>query len=125
MRPATPRCTNQRAKGYVGLTGASRRTLIDTGILHADAAAAHATEDRILDDDAHASPTVHRATVTDLADEFTRLDLTDPATSCRQATAFGRVHRAIASAMTHPPYRSDNSMNRQWDHSSFGTSAPS
>jgi len=29
------------------------------------------------------SPTVHAVTVADLADEFTRLDLTDPATSCR------------------------------------------
>ena len=54
------------------------RTLIDAG-----AAGAYAEEDRILDTDAHASPTVHPVTVADLADEFTRLDLTEPATSCR------------------------------------------
>ncbi len=60
------------------------RALIDGGALHADAAAAYAEEDRILDADALASPTVHRVTVADLADEFTRLDLTDPATSCRR-----------------------------------------
>jgi hypothetical protein len=59
------------------------RALIDTGVLHADAAGAYAEEDRILDADAVASPTVHAVTVADLADEFTRLDLTDPATSCR------------------------------------------
>ena len=59
------------------------RALIDAGALHADAAGAYAEEDRILDADAHASPTVHPVTVADLADEFTRLDLTDPATSCR------------------------------------------
>jgi len=59
------------------------RALIDAGVLHADAAAAYAEEDRILDDDAHASPTVHSVTVADLADEFTRLDLTEPATPCR------------------------------------------
>jgi hypothetical protein len=59
------------------------RTLIDAGLLHADAAAAYAEEDRILDDDAHASPSVHPVTVADLADEFTRLDLTEVARSCR------------------------------------------
>ena len=59
------------------------RALIDAGALHADEAAAYAEEDLILDDDPHASPTVHSVTVTDLADEFTRLDLTEPATSCR------------------------------------------
>jgi len=59
------------------------RALIDAGALHADAAAAYAEEDRILGDDAHASPTVHSVTVADLADEFTRLDLTEPATTCR------------------------------------------
>ena len=58
------------------------RALIDAGVLHADAAGAYAEEDRILDADAVASPTVHAVTVADLADEFTRLDLTDPATSC-------------------------------------------
>ena len=57
--------------------------LIDAGVLHADAAGAYAEEDRILDADAHTSPTVHPVTVVDLADEFTRLDPTDPATSCR------------------------------------------
>jgi len=60
------------------------RALIDAGVLHADAAAATAEEDRILDADALASPTVHAVTVADLTDEFTRLDLTDPATSCRR-----------------------------------------
>ena len=59
------------------------RVLIDTGVLHPDAAAAYAEEDRILAADAHTSPTVHPVTVADLADEFTRLDLTEPATSCR------------------------------------------
>lgn len=59
------------------------RALIDAGVVHADAAGAYAEEDRILDADAQASPTVHPVTVADLADEFTRLDLTDPATSCR------------------------------------------
>ena len=59
------------------------RALIDAGALHAYEAAAYAEEDRILADDPHASPTVHPVTVADLADEFTRLDLTDPATSCR------------------------------------------
>jgi hypothetical protein len=58
------------------------RALIDAGVVHADAAGAYAEEDRILDADAVASPTVHAVTVADLADEFTRLDLTDPATSC-------------------------------------------
>ena len=53
------------------------------GSLHADAAAANAEEDGSLGDDAHASPTVHRVTIADLADEFTRLDLSEPATSCR------------------------------------------
>jgi len=59
------------------------RTLIDAGLLHADEAAANAEEDRILADDAHASPAVHAVTVADLADEFTRLDLTESASSCR------------------------------------------
>ena len=59
------------------------RALVDAGVLHADEAGATAEEDRILDADAVASPTVHAVTVADLADEFTRLDLTDPATSCR------------------------------------------
>ena len=59
------------------------RALIENGALHADEAAAYAEEDRILDEDPHTSPTVHPVTVADLADEFTRLDLTDPATSCR------------------------------------------
>jgi hypothetical protein len=59
------------------------RALIDAGALHADEAAAYAEEERILDEDPHTSPTVHPITVADLADEFTRLDLTDPASSCR------------------------------------------
>lgn len=59
------------------------RTLIADGTLHADESAAFAEEDSILEADQHASPTVHAVTVADLADEFTRLDLTDPATSCR------------------------------------------
>ena len=59
------------------------RALIDAGLLHADEAAAYAEEDRILADDAHASPTLHLVTVADLADEFTRLDLTESASSCR------------------------------------------
>jgi len=59
------------------------RALIAAGVLYADAAGATAEEDRILEADALASPTVHAVTVADLADEFTRLDLTDPATSCR------------------------------------------
>jgi hypothetical protein len=59
------------------------RALVDAGVLHADSAGATAEEDRILEADALASPTVHAVTVADLADEFTRLDLTDPATSCR------------------------------------------
>ena len=59
------------------------RVLIDTGVLHPDAAGAYAEEDRILAADAHTSPAVHPVTVADLADEFTRLDLTEPATSCR------------------------------------------
>lgn len=58
------------------------RALIADGVLHPDAAGAYAEEERILDADPHASPTVHPVTVADLADEFTRLDLTDPATSC-------------------------------------------
>jgi hypothetical protein len=60
------------------------RALIDAGALHADEAAALAEEERILDEDPHTSPTVHPITVADLADEFTRLDLTDPASSCRR-----------------------------------------
>jgi len=59
------------------------RTLIDAGLLHPDEAAANAEEDRILDEDAQASPAVHEVTVADLADEFTRLDLTESASSCR------------------------------------------
>ncbi len=59
------------------------RTLIDAGLLHADEAAAYAEEDRILAADTNASPTVHAVTVADLADEFTRLDLTQSASSCR------------------------------------------
>jgi hypothetical protein len=59
------------------------RALIEAGALHADEAAAYAEEDRILDEDPHTSPTVHPITVADLADELTRLDLTDPASSCR------------------------------------------
>lgn len=59
------------------------RALIDGGRLHADEAAAFAEEDRILADDPHTSPVVHPITVADLADEFTRLDLTAPATSGR------------------------------------------
>jgi len=60
------------------------QALIGAGVLHADAAGAYAEEDRILEADAVASPAVHAVTVADLADEFTRLDLTDPATSCRR-----------------------------------------
>jgi hypothetical protein len=60
------------------------QALIDAGALHADEASAHAEEERILDQDPHTSPTVHAITVADLADEFTRLDLTDPASSCRR-----------------------------------------
>jgi hypothetical protein len=59
------------------------RTPIDARLLHADEAAAYAEEDRILADDAQASPTVHAVTVADLADEFTRLELTEAAASCR------------------------------------------
>lgn len=59
------------------------RVLIDGGTLHGSEAAAYAEEDRILDEDPHTSPSVHPITVADLADEFTRLDLTAPATSCR------------------------------------------
>ena len=58
------------------------RALVDRGKLRADEAAASAEVDRILDADADASPTVHPVTVADLADEFTRLGLTSPATSC-------------------------------------------
>ena len=58
------------------------RALIDRGKLHADEGAAAAEEDRILDADADATPSVHRVTVADLADEFTRLGLTTPASSC-------------------------------------------
>ena len=58
------------------------RALIDRGKLHGDEGAAAAEEDRLLDADAHASPTVHPVTVADLADEFTRLGLTTSATSC-------------------------------------------
>jgi hypothetical protein len=54
------------------------RTLIDDGTLHADAADAHSKADGILDSDAEAAPRVHPVTVADLADLFTRLDLTDP-----------------------------------------------
>lgn len=73
------------------------RALIDAGALHADVAGATAEEDSILATDPQASPTVHPITVADLADEFTRLDLTNPATSCRQALAFRRAYRARCS----------------------------
>jgi len=59
------------------------RALIERGTLHADETSAYAEENRILDEDPHTSPAVHPVTVADLADEFTRLDLTAPATSCR------------------------------------------
>ena len=59
------------------------RTLIADGTVHADESAAFAEEDSILAADRQASPAVHAVTVADLADEFTRLDLTEPATSCR------------------------------------------
>ena len=59
------------------------RVLIDRGALHADEAAAYAEEDWILAEDPHTSPAVHPVTVADLADEFTRLDLTAAASSCR------------------------------------------
>jgi hypothetical protein len=59
------------------------RVLVDSGRLQASEAAAAAAEDRILAEDRHASPAVHAVSVADLADEFTRLDLTDPASSCR------------------------------------------
>ena len=58
------------------------RALIDRGKLHGDETTAAAEEDRILDTDPHASPTVYPVTVADLADEFTRLGLTAPASSC-------------------------------------------
>jgi hypothetical protein len=57
--------------------------LIDRGTLHADEAAASAEEERILEGDPHTAPKVHPITVADLADEFTRLDLTGPPSSCR------------------------------------------
>jgi hypothetical protein len=59
------------------------RALLERGALYADEAAANAEEDRILDEDPHTSPSVLPVTVADLADEFTRLDLTQAATSCR------------------------------------------
>ncbi len=58
------------------------RTLIADGTLHADEGTAYAEEDRLLESDPNASPEVHAVTVADLADEFTRLGLIDPATSC-------------------------------------------
>lgn len=58
------------------------RTLIDDGTLYADEASAFAEEDRLLETDPNASPEVHTVTVADLADEFTRLGLIDPTTSC-------------------------------------------
>jgi hypothetical protein len=58
------------------------RTLINEGTLHGDEVEAYAEESRILDSDPHASPEVHAVTVADLADEFTRLGLTDAAASC-------------------------------------------
>ena len=58
------------------------RTLIADGTLHADEAAAYAEEDHLLETDPNASPVVHTVTVADLADEFTRLGLIDPAPSC-------------------------------------------
>ncbi len=58
------------------------RTLIGDGTLHADEEAAYAAEREILEADPHAAPEVHAVTVADLADEFTRLGLTEPATSC-------------------------------------------
>jgi hypothetical protein len=59
------------------------RALIERGALHADEAAAYAEEDRILAEDPHTSPVVHPVTVAELADEFTRLDLTARTASCR------------------------------------------
>jgi hypothetical protein len=59
------------------------RALIERGSLHPDEASARTEEERVLDEDPHTSPTVHPVTVADLADEFTRLDLTAPAASCR------------------------------------------
>lgn len=58
------------------------RALIDRGTLHGDEAAAAAEEDRIMAEDRDASPTVHPVTVADLADELTRLGLTESASSC-------------------------------------------
>jgi len=58
------------------------RALIERGALHGDEAAAAAEEDRILDADPNASPSIHTVTVADLADEFTRLGLTESASSC-------------------------------------------
>jgi hypothetical protein len=58
------------------------KALIEGGRLHGSEAAARVEEDRILGEDRLASPTVHAITVADLADEFTRLDLTAPARSC-------------------------------------------
>jgi hypothetical protein len=59
------------------------RALIERGSLHPDEVSARTEEERVLDEDPHTSPTVHPVTVADLADEFTRLDLTAPAASCR------------------------------------------
>jgi hypothetical protein len=59
------------------------RLLIEAGTLHASEASAAAEEERLLAEDPQSSPEVHAITVADLADEFTRLDLTDPASSCR------------------------------------------
>jgi hypothetical protein len=75
------------AIGEYGLEAVAEQylqALVDRGTLHADEAAARAEEERILDEDPHTSPKVHPVTVADLADEFTRLDLTDPASSCRR-----------------------------------------
>ena len=58
------------------------RSLIERGALHGDEAAAADEEDRIMAEDRDASPTVHPVTVADLADEFTRLGLTESASSC-------------------------------------------
>jgi hypothetical protein len=58
------------------------RVLVERGALHAGEDGAYAAAERILAEDRHASPEVHAITVADLADEFTRLDLTDPASSC-------------------------------------------
>lgn len=58
------------------------RAFIDRGTLHADERSAVAEEDRILDADADASPSLYTVTVADLADELTRLGLTTAASSC-------------------------------------------